>query len=152
WVEMSPSGGFHFHYRLDGDVPGNEKLARAADKTVLAETRGAGGQVVVAPSRHHPTGRPWARLIGGPATAPVLTVDERDAFHTLLRTLDEMPAPTTPPAAERTPRQPGDGITPGDDYEARTDWADILCPHGWVHVFTRGRTRYWRRPGKSMGF
>lgn len=153
WVEMSPSGGFHFHYRLDGDVPGNEKLARAADKMVLAETRGAGGQVVVAPSRHHPSGRPWARLVGGPATAPVLTVDERDAFHTLLRTLDQAPQPTTPtPSAPRAPRQPGEGITPGDDFEARTDWADILCPHGWVHVFTRGRTRYWRRPGKSMGF
>src|SRR5690606_9346592 len=77
---------------------------------------------------------------------------ERDAFHTLLRTLDETPAPTTPAAAERPPRQPGDGITPGDDYEAKTDWADILTPHGWVHVFTRGRTRYWRRPGKNMGF
>ncbi|WP_263121144.1 bifunctional DNA primase/polymerase, partial [Cellulomonas fimi] len=39
WVELSPSGGYHFHYRLDGDVPGNLKLARAADKLVLAETR-----------------------------------------------------------------------------------------------------------------
>ncbi|MBW0254968.1 bifunctional DNA primase/polymerase [Cellulomonas sp. PS-H5] len=73
WVEMSPSRGFHFHYRVTGmNVPGNLKLPRGADTLVLAETRGEGGQVAVAQSRHHATGRPWTRLIGGPATAPVL--------------------------------------------------------------------------------
>jgi putative DNA primase/helicase len=152
WVEMSPSGGYHFHYRLDGDVPGNLKLARAADKLVLAETRGEGGQVVVAPSRHHVTGRPWTRLIGGPATAPVITPEQRDAFHGLLRTLDEQPdagpVVTSTPAA---PHDPTAGITPGDDYENRTDWADILTPHGWTLVSQRGRTRYWLRPGKPRG-
>lgn len=153
WVEMSPSGGFHFHYRVTGTtVPGNLKLARAADKLVLAETRGEGGQVVVAPSRHHASGKPWLRLAGGPATAPVLTAEQRDAFHTLLRTLDVAPPP---PAATSnrpvTPRDPADGITPGDDYENKVDWTDILVPHGWTHVTTRGRTRYWRRPGKTDG-
>jgi len=194
WVEQSPSGGLHFHYRItDGPVPGNTKLARrpstpdelAAWKTleranadtltdpeqrtrrlakinaatardvvqVLAETRGEGGQVVVAPSHHHPTGRPWVRLLGGPATAPTITLDQRNAFHAVLRTLDHQPEPPATPAraATASPRQPGDGITPGDDYETRTDWADILTPHGWTHVTTRGRTRYWLRPGKPLG-
>src|SRR5690554_7188029 len=27
WVERSPSGGYHIHYRVDGPVPGNTKLA-----------------------------------------------------------------------------------------------------------------------------
>lgn len=154
WVEMSPSGGFHFHYRLtDGPVPGNTKLARDATKLVLAETRGEGGQVVVAPSRHHPTGRPWTRLLGGPATAPTITREQRDAFHAVLRTLDVQPdtTPTTSATTTTTPRPTSDGTTPGDDYEARTDWADILTPHGWQLVTQRGRTRYWLRPGKHLG-
>lgn len=153
WVEQSPSGGFHFHYRLEADVPGNTKLARAEDKQVLAETRGEGGQVVVAPSRHHATGRLWARLLGGPATAPTITADERDAFHALLRTLDRTPEPAIPDSGIRnqSPRSSTDGITPGDDYEQKVDWADILQPHGWQHVTTRGRTRYWLRPGKPLG-
>jgi putative DNA primase/helicase len=153
WVEMSPSGGFHFHYRVTGmDVPGNLKLARGADKLVLAETRGEGGQVVVAPSRHHPSGKAWQRLIGGPATAPVITAEQRDAFHALLRTLDEQPELVAPAAAPSAPHDPTAGITPGDDYENRTDWADILTPHGWTLATTRGRTRYWTRPGKTHGF
>jgi len=159
WVEVSPSGGFHFHYRLtDAPVPGNTKLARDTDKTVLAETRGEGGQVVVAPSRHHTTGRPWTRLLGNPATAPAITLEQRDAFHSILRTLDTQPEPPARDnGRENMPagipaRAPGDGITPGDDYENKTDWADILQPHGWTLVFTRGRTRYWRRPGKTLGF
>lgn len=151
WVEMSPSGGYHFHYRVDGDVPGNLKLARGADKLVLAETRGEGGQVVVAPSRHHATGRPWQRLIGGPATAPVLTLDQRAAFHALLRTLDEQPDVAPAAAGPAAAHDPTAGITPGDDYENRTDWADILTPHGWTLVSQRGRTRYWLRPGKPRG-
>lgn len=155
WVEMSPSGGFHFHYRVTGmDIPGNLKLAHAANREVLAETRGEGGQVVVAPSRHHATGRPWLRLSGSPATAPVITAEEREDFHALLRTLDETPTPDR--AAPRrstdpTPLRDDGRLKPGDDFEAKTTWADILEPHGWVVVYTQGRTTYWRRPGKSEG-
>lgn len=154
WVEMSPSGGFHFHYRLtDAPVPGNAKIARGPDRLVLAETRGEGGQVVVAPSVHHASGRPWVRLGGGPATAAAVTLAERDAFHSILRTLDvALEQPENIPAdIPATPRAPGEGITPGDDYEAKTDWADILTPHGWTLVSARGRTRYWLRPGKARG-
>ncbi|GAB2457687.1 phage/plasmid primase, P4 family [Xylanimonas ulmi] len=154
WLEQSPSGGIHFHYRItDGDVPGNLKLARDMAGLVLAETRGAGGQTVIAPTpgAMHPSGKPWVRLAGGPATAAVLTMAERDAFHALLRTLDEQPdqGPTTVGAV--TPHDPTAGVTPGDDYENRTDWADILTPHGWTLVSARGRTRYWLRPGKAKG-
>ncbi|QIK83006.1 phage/plasmid primase, P4 family [Sanguibacter sp. HDW7] len=151
WAEMSPSGGFHFHYRIDGEVPGNLKLARDHDRLVLAETRGEGGQVVVAPSRHHASGRPWQRLVGGPATAPLLTLAERQAFHDLLRTLDTQPDRAPATSAPVAPHDPTQGITPGDDYENKTDWTDILTPHGWTHVTTRGRTRYWLRPGKPLG-
>ena len=54
YCEMTPSGGLHWLYRLDGEVPGNTKLARRPGQgdtvDVLAETRGEGGFVVVAPT------------------------------------------------------------------------------------------------------
>ncbi|MFD2839351.1 phage/plasmid primase, P4 family [Populibacterium corticicola] len=166
WVEQSPSGGLHFHYRLTGmDVPGNTKLARrpstpeelaANPKTkiqVLAETRGEGGQVVAWPSRHHTSGKPWVRILGGPATAPVLTPEERDAFHSVLRTLDT-PAikPAPQPIQAPTDSEWIGGVTPGDDFEAKTSWADILTPAGWTFLYTDGSgTSYWRRPGKNQG-
>src|SRR5690606_27713997 len=42
-------------------------------------------------------------------------------------------------------------LTPLDDFEQRTPWADILKPHGWQLLFTSGHTTYWRRPGKDRG-
>jgi len=166
WFELSPSGGVHLIYRVDGPIPGNTKIARrpATDEElaeapkervkVLAETRGEGGYVVIAPTpgTHHPTGNAWRCITGtGPTTAPTLTPDERQALHDLLATLDRTPHRDEPPPTTPTTRPTDGGLTPGDDYEQRTTWADILTPHGWTHVHTTGRTSYWRRPGKDIG-
>jgi hypothetical protein len=163
YAEASPTGGAHFLYRVDGPIAGNTKLARRVkalgpdddpnDKIeVLAETRGEGGFVIVAPSNGltHPTGKPWVLLAGGPNTIPVITAEQRDAVHTLFRTLDRMPAPQ-PSGQSYT--QPSHGsvsgrLSPGDEYASRTDWAEILEPHGWIKVCTQGNTIFWRRPGK----
>jgi putative DNA primase/helicase len=54
WLEQSPSGGWHWFYKISYPegfkFPGNTKLAKAANKETLAETRSEGGFVVVAPS------------------------------------------------------------------------------------------------------
>ena len=155
WMEQSPSGGYHWFTRLaEGEVPGNTKLAKTADKKVIAETRGTGGQTVLAPSAGaaHPTGRPWVRLQGGLDTIPVLTADERESLHSLFRTLDQTPTITT--AQETTtpaPRDPNEGTTPPDDFEAQTSWAQILEPYGWTVALTRGEETFWTRPGKTFG-
>lgn len=166
WLVQSPSGGLHFLYRVAGGaVAGNTKLARRPaspdeleenpqDKIkVLIETRGEGGYLVTAPSAGttHPTGRPWAIVAGGPATCPVLTVDERDALHIAASTFDQMPV------VEHTPLQPlgasydaaEQGARPGDDYNARASWDDILTPHGWQRVKKIGSGWGWVRPGKN---
>jgi hypothetical protein len=44
-----------------------------------------------------------------------------------------------------------EGDRPGDDFERRASWRDILTPHGWVCVGRSGKEEYWRRPGKSEG-
>jgi P4 family phage/plasmid primase-like protien len=164
WSEQSPSGGLHLLYRVEGgEVPGNQKVAQQPSegptgREVLAETRGTGGFVVLAPSTGavHPTGRPWVRLLGGPSSMATITRGERDQLHAILRAaLDTMPAeepisagPVDAKWSTNYQAAAGD-ITPGDDFEAKTDWSQILV--GWVHVFSRGATKYWRRPGKDDG-
>lgn len=162
WLELSPSGGFHWIYRLEAGakVPGNTKLARNAQGEVLAETRGEGGYFIAAPTpgSHHKTGNPWQALAGGPATVPTITEAERAAFHKAITdTLDETPeAPVSlfsTPARTNTPVAPVSasegGLKPGDDYEQKTDWADILTPHGWtLHSTLTSGERFWTRPGK----
>lgn len=62
-----------------------------------------------------------------------------------------IPAPTPRPAP-RPVSSSGNGhgdLSPFDDFEARTDWADILEPAGWTLSHQIGRTRYWCRPGKD---
>ncbi|MBG6083266.1 phage/plasmid primase, P4 family [Zhihengliuella flava] len=151
WLEISPSGGLHWLVYLDHDVPPNTKYAKDKQGVVLAESRGEGGFVVLAPSAGnvHPTGRPWVRALGGPTNAPTLTSSEREAVEALFQSLNQH-EPATPTQPTNTPAwKPEDGLRPGDDFETKIDWSDILTPEGWEHVFTRGNTRYWRRPGKT---
>jgi P4 family phage/plasmid primase-like protien len=160
WLEQSPSGGWHWLYRATPPegvtFPGNTKIAKDEAGLVLAETRSANGFVVLAPSSGtvHPTGKPWVRLAGGPATVPTISWDEREALHAVFAAVLDAPEPEPEAPSELDlalsggpTRSTDGGISPGDDFEAKTDWAQILT--GWTHVTTRGRTRYWRRPGKD---
>lgn len=155
YSETTPSGGVHLIYRLaDAPVLPNTKLARTAQREVLAETRGEGGFVVVAPSfgRTHPTALPWAMYAGSIDSIPTITGDQRDRLWALIRMLDqEPPREPIPDHAPRLPGGAGTGTRPGDDYNTRTTWEDILEPRGWTKVFRMGRGYAWRRPGKSIG-
>lgn len=62
-----------------------------------------------------------------------------------------MPAQPKPQVRTIVPRATGGDLKPWDDYEARTDWAAILEPHGWTLSHEQGRVRYWCRPGKRRG-
>lgn len=168
-VETSPSGGRHFAMRVsDGAALRNTKLALrpAPDERqghlVLTETRGQGGYMVCAPSfgRTHETGLSYTALTGCPADTPTFTMAERDELHRLFAVIDEMPV-----AEEQIPaagyrgeslaiKRRGDGLSPGDDFNSRATWDEVLP--GWTRVTTTadpsGRLRvHWRRPGKSLG-
>src|SRR5690606_11392774 len=52
-----------------------------------------------------------------------------------------------PPASTYEP----EGTRPGDIFNARASWDEVLAPHGWKRYSTRGRLTYWRRPGKDWG-
>ncbi|WP_192808700.1 phage/plasmid primase, P4 family [Actinomadura montaniterrae] len=179
YLESTPSNGLHILYRVDGELRGNTKLARRPARDdelteserairerqpgkqfvrVLIETRGEGGYVVTAPSagRTHPSGGAWTLLAGGPETVAAISEEERDAVHAIASLLDAMPAPAAPPApapsssALSGPRR-ADGKRPGDDFNERADWREILAPHGWTAITSYGRGLAWRRPGKDRG-
>ncbi|GEL17661.1 phage/plasmid primase, P4 family [Pseudonocardia asaccharolytica] len=175
-AEASPSGGLHVYYRVSDGVAGNTKLTQrlARDdeytdeerdlatkgKTIvrsLIETRGEGGFVVVAPStgRVHPSGKPYVFLAGDPSRIPTVTGKQRDLIHIAARSLDQIPAPAPIPEVtvldtDRRNDTSG-GISPGDDYNSRGSWHQLLTPHGWRPVYAHGNATYWRRPGKTFG-
>lgn len=44
------------------------------------------------------------------------------------------------------------GNRPGDDYNRRVSWSDVLTPHGWtLEHTTSDRRELWIRPGKQYG-
>ena len=167
WSEATPSGGIHYYLRSTQPVAGNTKLARRESTPnelethqnqkiqVLAETRGEGGYSICAPTpgTHHETGRAWTSLFGNPTTVPTFTGDEVEALHSLFKTLDEpIEKPTEKPTFTPTVvnGMDSEGVKPGEDYNQKATWQDILEPHGWTLLHTdHSGTTYWRRPGKT---
>lgn len=148
-AEPDPDRRAKRQHTLDGITRGDQV------PQVLIETRGEGGFVVTAPSggRTHPTGRAWSLITGGPDTIATITEDEREALHAIATLFDEMPAPEPSPRRTGTagPRDDDDELRPGDDFNARADWSDILTPHGWTPARNYGQALGWRRPGKDRG-
>ncbi len=160
YSQESPTGGLHLLYRIENHpVPGNTKLARDEAGLVLAETRGEGGYVIGAPSPGacHPSGKPWVLNSGRYGVLPTISWAERCLLHEAIRQALDSEAPDRPTrgqpptSAALVPRDvsPEVGVRPGDDFEARTSWEEILEPHGWrVESRTRNEVN-WTRPGKS---
>lgn len=165
YAEWTPSGGLHMLYRIsDHEVPGNTKVARrpaTAEELavnpkdtikVLSETRGEGGYVIVAPTHGavHPTGDSWSVAAGAIGVIPTITWEDRQRLvNAVYAALDQMPAeqPVNRPAPSTL--LPQDGSRPGDDFNTRATWDEILKPHGWrIHHQTLQET-YWTRPGKQ---
>jgi hypothetical protein len=148
YLEHSPNGA-HLAYRCS-EIAGNTKLAkrRVSEREwkSLIETRGEGGFIIVAPSSGSVNARgAYVLQSGAPASIVTITPDERRALFDVARIFDESTAPT------ETRRAPRADNRPGDDFNARASWEDVLEPHGWVRVFGRLGVTSWRRPGKDKG-
>lgn len=171
YCEETPSGGIHILYRIaDHDVPGNTKVARRPatqeelavnpQDTIktMAETRGEGGFVIVAPSGGavHPSGRSWNVLAGELGVVPTITWEQRCRLHDAIAAALDEPLPSKLPDNGGTPVvrptvHHSDSIRPGDLIEDKMTWAQILEPHGWRIHPDRGRSgeTLWTRPGKE---
>jgi hypothetical protein len=160
----TPRPGLHVYFRSEV-AGGNQKLARAPEtdpetgkvkpKTII-EVKGEGGYCLAPPSPAtcHPSGRCYTFVGDKDLTrVPTITVAERQVLFDCSRTLNcwQHPRPQGSARRQTTAGQARFG-RPGDDFNARGDWAEILEPYGWTWQGTDGAgADYWCRPGKGMG-
>jgi hypothetical protein len=160
--ERSAGGGLHLFVRVtDSDPLPNTRLAYTQSNKIIAETRGEGGFVIVAPTparTGHEPGSKYEFLTRGPEQTAEVTGEERDIIHLLMSiALDERTVVEPEPQPQRVAQRLPDlnDPTPGDRYASTHSWQDILEPHGWVKVSNTARDgapgATWRRPGKTEG-
>lgn len=159
-VEQSAGGGLHFFVRItDGPAKPNTRLAYAGTKPnrkVIAETRGEGGFVIVAPTpgrNGHEPGAAYLFVNGGaPERTVSVSSEDRDVLHTVMwmalnedpdhSLTDEEPDNHVPASVEAT--------STFDDYRDKVTWRDLLEPAGWTWSHRDGDRDYWTRPGKKV--
>ncbi|KKS56357.1 MAG: hypothetical protein UV20_C0014G0002 [Candidatus Magasanikbacteria bacterium GW2011_GWA2_42_32] len=139
------NNGYHLLYRSK-EIGRNTPLARCLDesgeKKAVIETRGEGGFIVEPPTEG------YEHLNGSLEHIPEITPEQRKSLWDTARVLNEIveeqkifnPKPQLP-----------DSNRPGDDYNTRATWEEILAPLGWKIERQCGEKRYWKRPGKIEG-
>jgi hypothetical protein len=148
---ISTPEGRHVYLRLAGPVPRNRRLARDKAGKTLIETRGEGGYVLApgCPTSCHPTGGLYQHF-SGPPLDQLASLDGYESLIDSAKSLNEFVKPRRfesqlPASANNgTPA----GLRPGDDFNNRATWGELLTPRKWVPTGTRDGLTYWRRPGK----
>jgi hypothetical protein len=144
WINKFPlvetKKGKHLYLRCD-KAPRSEVLSRDQHGKIIIETRGEGGYVVF------PEGHSDYRVEHGAfEEIPVLDDETLDLLLSSARRFA-----TQSELAYVDQRFVGEGL-PGDDYNNRTSWEDILPANGWEYIRTRtDGVSEWTRPGKSLG-
>ena len=155
-------GGRHLYLRARRPVA-TGKLARLTEaeaeqrtgdpkRVTAVEVKAEGGYVLApgCPAECHPSGRLYEHIAGPPLTdIPTLEDDELDDILSAARSLNRAVNPSRECGEKAGPA--GEGLRPGDDFNARATWDDILTPHGWRKVGDRGDGARWCRPGKAAG-
>ena len=159
----SPRGG-HLYYRCP-EIGSCGKLARGPDpkqdnrsQKTLIDLKGEGGYVIAPPTPGicHPTGRPYLFATSrGFEQIAQITIEERETLLAIARSQNTGIAPPAArpqvvPKAERSDLTPTSS-RPGEDFNHRADWSEILMPHGWQVVQKIKCVTYWRRPEKTEG-
>ncbi len=143
YVQQTPSGGYHVVYRCKTSVGKNRKLCLPKDTEQEAriETRGEGGYFLVFPSLG------YSKVQGKWSELPVIDEDERDGLLSIACAMSAEPE-------RRNVTAPSSNYfvgMPGQDYDNRHTWADVLLPDGWKVESVVGDRTYWTRPGKEKG-
>ena len=146
YLEATPNG-LHLLYRCCA-LERNQKLASVPVDgpqhfRTLIETRGEGSLVIVAPSGTgvHPSGKPYMLLAGGIST---IAAEERQILFSVARSFDQTPSRYALNCAQQPAKMPlAWEQRPGDRYNRRASWAEVLEPHGWSVLYTRDGESYW---------
>lgn len=158
YYEQTPRGA-HFLYRCD-EISGSIKLATKPGKIdkngkmkviTLIETKGEGGYIICAPSYGGVNKNGNYQLIGGGlSTITKISASERSELQRVARTFHIEDEKTVEAEALNINRSTlNKAGRPGDDYNARADWQDILTD--WTNVYEHKGVIYLRRPGKTKG-
>ncbi|HLL68989.1 MAG TPA: bifunctional DNA primase/polymerase [Micromonosporaceae bacterium] len=135
----TPSGGLHMWFA------GTNQRGGAVGRDKALELKAVGGYVLLPPS--HVV---CAEYSYDGVYEVIETSDHEEAIDwPAVRNLLD-PAPIAPIRPAR-PRPHDGSVSPGDDYNRRANWSEILQPHDWTFAGQRGETGYWRRPGKREG-
>lgn len=160
-VVATPRPGFQVHYRCPV-VESNQPLAREpkiptpddpAPFLTVIETRGEGGIALTpyCPPGCHPRRRRYELVQGDFDTPAMIVPTERAALLDAARAFNTYLPPVVETGGRARTAGGVQGDRPGDHYNARTGWGQLLEPRGWRALFRTGETIIWRRPGKQAG-
>jgi putative DNA primase/helicase len=127
----TPSHGRHLYYRCDA-IASNQKLAQdrdAADKPVtVIETRGEGGYVLspLCPPACHALHEPYELIDDDLTDIPRITPEERHLLLQAARTFTRYVPPASTISYPHQPAAAPNGDRPGDLYNARVTWPELL--------------------------
>jgi hypothetical protein len=138
------SKGWHFYYHCE-EIQNSKVLARIEGKRedggdTAIETRGNGGYVLI-PNKNDDRYEHEHKDI---VDAPTITPEQREVLWECARLLCKKPK-----VQKDFAKHPN---KPGDDYNEKMTWPEILEPRGWTMIRERpeGVTE-WCRPGKTYG-
>lgn len=158
----TPRPGMHLYYRCEL-IGKSMKLARVPEtingrpqSKTLIETKGEGGYCLAPPSPRtcHPRQECYQFVSQRDLRyVPTITLAEREMLLETACSFDRWDTFQNQRRRDRgtTYVGPSGELRPGDDFDRRADWGEILQPHGWVYVGEGGESDYWRRPGKKEG-
>jgi hypothetical protein len=163
-IYRTPSHGWRACYRLPPELPitfDTESLAQLPlqrnqeiDCDTVIERLGC--RLIYVPGGDpaaHPSGKPYEYVRGHLCDVQTLSPDEHASLLHAARSFDAY-VPPPKPRHDKVLNGEGrsfavGGWTPGDDFNQRAAWEDILEPHGWTWCRTQGEVELWARPGKA---
>ena len=146
WRSITGSGGAHILFASPDAVPVRNQQAGGNRIAPGIDVRGDGGQIVVAPTLHPVTGRPYAWEFA-PWDAELATCPGWLLDLVRERTIIERDTiPSLAPREQMTQNSKSD--SPAELLRQRWDWRHELGAAGWT-LTKDGHDSLWTRPGKN---
>ena len=142
------NNGTHLRYQTETSQPTTKltrkfefnKLTKKEEIVTTSEIRGENSYALMPPSNGYET------LHGDLLNLPIVTNAIHEELIDVLLTFNEI-EDVEPTDYEWKPTDIIPSNRPGDMFNIRSTWEEILKPHGWIQE----KKNYWRRPGKDDG-
>jgi hypothetical protein len=166
-IVQTPGGGYHVYYFCP-QVMSSQKLAqkqieapegtdgaRLIDskwmkRVTVIEIKSRGGYVLApgCPPQCHPKKKAYEIISGNLTDIQTVSPYEHTIMLDAARSFNEC-IKITSDYWTRSTNRPTNGTRPGDDFNNKADWFELLARHGWKYVHSWNGVTYWKRPGKS---